>query len=416
MVTGTEGATTGGGDIPDRLGVTLREVCEHLAPIDRTPCSWGERAAASWIAERLRAAGADDVALEEAASWGVFPPTVVVLGLLGVLGAASALLGRRAAGVLLGLASAAGVLDEAENGPRVVRRLLRRRKATVNVVARLGDSGAQRTLVVLVHHDAAQTGWIFDQRLQRKIHARFPGLLARFKTQPPQWWIGMAAPLGAVVSAVSGRRGPAGAGLAGGLLGVGLAADIWRSPTVPGANDNLSGVATAVALAEWLRERPAAGLRVWLVSAGAEETLQDGVRGFMQRHRDELDPDRTWMLVPDTVGSGRLIMSEGEGPFRMHYYTDPSFRDLVERCAHEEGIALERGFRARSSTDAVIPSRAGFATAMLGSLTEWRSMANYHLMSDVPENLDYGTITDATRLAHAVARALAAAPETGSSL
>jgi hypothetical protein len=53
---------------------------------------------------------------------------------------------------------------------------------------------------------------------------------------------------------------------------------------------------------------------------------------------------------------------------------------------------------------------------MLGSLTEWRSMANYHLMSDVPENLDYGTITDATRLAHAVARALAAAPETGSSL
>ena len=99
-------------------------------------------------------------------------------------------------------------------------------------------------------------------------------------------------------------------------------------------------------------------------------------------------------------------MCEGEGPFRMHYYTDPSFRDLVERCAREQGIALERGFRARASTDAVIPSRAGIPTAMIGSLTEWQAMANYHLMSDVPENLDYSTIADTTRLAYAVALAL----------
>jgi hypothetical protein len=355
----------------------------------------------------LLAAGADEVALEEETSWGVFPPTSVALGVVGVLGATSVLAGRRLGGALLGLVSAAGALDEAENGPRVVRRMLRRRKSTVNVVARLGDRDGRRTLVLLVHHDAAQTGLIFDQRLQRKVHERFPGLLRHFKTQLPQWWIGMAAPLGAAVSAITRRRGPAAAGVAGGLLAVWLIADVWRSPTVPGANDNLSGVAAVVALAELLREHPIRGLRVWLVSAGAEETLQDGVRGFMQRHRGELDPDNTWVMVPDTIGSPRLIMCEGEGPFRMHYYTDPSFRDLIELCARQEGIRLERGFRARSSTDAVIPSRAGIPTAMLGSLTEWQAMANYHQMSDVPENLDYGTIADATRLAYAVARALA---------
>jgi Peptidase family M28 len=409
-VTGSESATAAKADISDQLDPTLREVCEHLAAIDTTPCSPGEREAASWIAERLEALGADEVALEQEASWGAFPPTAVALGVLGVLGAGSVLAGRRLAGTLLGVASAAGVLDEAENGPRIARRLLRRRKSTVNVVARLGDRAARHTLVVLVHHDAAQTGRIFDQTLQRKLHERFPGLLARFKTQPPQWWIGMAAPLGAAVSAITGRRGPATAGLAGGLLGVLVAADIWRSPTVPGANDNLSGVAAAIALAELLRRGPIPGLRVWLVSAGAEETLQDGIRGFMQRHRADLDPARSWMLVPDTVGSPHLIMSEAEGPFRLHHYTDPSFRDLVERCAHEEGIRLERGFRARASTDAVIPSRAGIPTAMLGSLNEWRAMANYHLMSDVPENLDYGTIADTARLAYAVARALAAPP------
>jgi hypothetical protein len=392
----------------DSLETTLREVCERLAPIDTTPCSPGEREAAMWIAERLRAAGAGEVALEDEPSWGVFPPTVTAIGALGVLGAASVLAGRRACGALLGILSAAALLDEAENGPRVVRRLLRRRKLTVNVVARLGDPDASRTLVIPVHHDAAQTGRLFDQTWQKEIHARFPGLLRRFKTQPPQWWIGMGAPLGAVLSAVTGRRAPALAGAGAGLIGVSLIADVWRSPTVPGANDNLSGVAAAIGLAELLRERPVAGLRVWVVSAGAEETLQDGIRAFMLRHRHELDPDSTWMLVPDTVGSPRLVMLEGEGPFRMHHYTDPSFRDLVEQCARSEGIALERGFRARASTDAIIPSRAGIPTVMVGSLTEWQAMANYHQMSDVPDNVDYRTVADTTRLAYAVARALAA--------
>ena len=37
---------------------TLRETIEALAPLDRTPCSEGERQAADWLAARLRAAGA----------------------------------------------------------------------------------------------------------------------------------------------------------------------------------------------------------------------------------------------------------------------------------------------------------------------------------------------------------------------
>jgi hypothetical protein len=42
----------------------LREVVETLAPLRRNPGSHGEREAAEWIAERLRAAGADDLLLE----------------------------------------------------------------------------------------------------------------------------------------------------------------------------------------------------------------------------------------------------------------------------------------------------------------------------------------------------------------
>jgi len=401
----------------------LHEVVETLAPLDRTPCSDGERQAAEWLAERLRAIDGVHVALEDEPSWGIFPPTATGLGLLGALGAALVLSGRRASGALLAAATLAGIVDEAQNGPRIVRRLVRRRRTTVNVIARTGtpdasgvrqepaDGAVHGTLVVLAHHDAPQTGMLFDQTLQRRLHELAPRLLARAKKPPPQWWIGLAGPLctigGALVS--SRRRRLAGAGLALGALGAALVADVWRSQTVPGANDNLSGVAALVALAEMLRERPVPGVRVLLVSCGAEETLQDGVRAFLARHRHELDPERTWFVNLDTVGSPHLIMLEGEGPVWMEDYSGPWLRDLVAAQAQLLDIDLERGFRARSSTDSVIPSRAGYPIATLLSVTDWHSPANYHLPSDIPANLDYATVADATRLVHALARALAPA-------
>ena len=386
----------------------LREVCERLAPIDKAPCSAGEREAAEWIAARLERAGVADVLLEDEPSWSTFPPTGVALGLLGMAGCGLVATGRPRFGSLLALTSIAGVLDEAENGPRVFRRALRRRLSTVNVVARAGDPAAPRTLVLLAHHDAAQTGRLFDQGLQIKINRRWPGLLRRFKTQPPLWWIGVVGQLLAIAGAASGRRSRAVAGLFVNGLAVAIVADVMRSPTVPAANDNLSAVAALAAVAELLRERPIPGLRVLLVSAGAEETLQDGIRAFVARHRAELDTATTWILNMDTIGSPRLIMLEGEGPFGIQEYTDPPFRDLIERVAAEQGIALERGFRARASTDSVITSRAGYPSTCLGSLNEWQAMSNYHLMTDVPENLDYGTIASATRLAYAVGESLAA--------
>src|SRR5437879_11940028 len=84
-----------------RLEGVLREVVERLAPIDRTPCSAGEREAAEWLASRLRAVGGVEVALEDEPSWGTFPPTLTGLGALGSAAAALVLAGRRAAGGLL---------------------------------------------------------------------------------------------------------------------------------------------------------------------------------------------------------------------------------------------------------------------------------------------------------------------------
>src|SRR5665213_3874050 len=92
----------------------LREVVETLAPIDRTPCSAGEREAADWLAKRLRSVDGVKVTLEDEPSWGIFPPTAVALGALGGAGALLVMGGRRA-GALLAAVGMAGIVDEAQN-------------------------------------------------------------------------------------------------------------------------------------------------------------------------------------------------------------------------------------------------------------------------------------------------------------
>ncbi|CAN5646098.1 M28 family metallopeptidase [soil metagenome] len=385
---------------------TLREVVFHLAAMHRPPCSEGEREAAEWIAMRLRAAGADQAEVEDAPSWGSFPPLITCLSLFSALGAALSLKGRRGKGAAISALALAGYIDEIQNGPRLFRRALKRKRTTANVVAKAGDPEATATLVIAAHHDAAQTGFMFDQTAVAAFHKRFPTVIPHIKTQPPQWWGALGGPVLGLLGAITGRRGLAKAGLVLGLGGAVVVGDMWRSETVPGANDNLTAVGVQVAIAEMLREQPIPGLRVWFVSAGAEETLQDGIRGFFERHGDELDPASTWYLNLDTVGSPRLMMLEGEGPVWMEDY-DKGFRDRLMELADEKGLALERGFRARASPDAVIAHRAGIRTANLSSVNDYHNLSNYHLPSDTAENVDYSTVVEATRVAWALAEDLA---------
>src|SRR5205823_5008185 len=141
--------------------------------------------------------------------------------------------------------------------------------------------------------------------------------------------------------------------------------------------------------------------------------LQGGIHGFAARHFPALDRDRTWVLNLDTVGSPKLILLEGEGPVVMEDYHDRNFRDLIVRAAEGAGAPLRRGMRSRASTDAVIPSRAGYPTATLTSMDRYKSLTNYHQMSDTPENVHYRTVAQALVVTEAVARELARNPWIG---
>ena len=382
----------------------LREVIETLAAVERPSVSEGEARAARWIAERLESLGCD-VEVDEEPAYGHFWRPLFALTAAGALAGRMVLRGRRRHGSALALLAAAGIADEIALGPYLTRRAVYRRGTTTNVVATAGDRDAERTLVVLAHHDAARAGIAFSQRPQKWLWRRFPDYIASHDTSAPAWFPVIGAPLLVALGGLLGRRGIARTGAV--MCGTSALtfADMGMHRSVPGANDNLTAVAMLVELARTFREDPLENLRVLLVSCGSEETLQEGVRAFGRRRFGELPRDRTWFLNIDSVGSSELVPLESEGSLVMRDY-DHDFLDFVCESAAEAGVPLRRGSRSWTSTDGCVPLVAGYPTATLVSLTPWKTIANYHSPADTPENVDYGTVEQAVAVAERVARQL----------
>lgn len=394
----------------------IAEIIEELAPIPRLPASAGERQAAEKIGQRFIAAGCA-ARIEEAPAFDSYARPLSILcgaaaaaGLLAGTGRSSVI--RRAVGFAAGAAAAAGITDDITVGRMAARRVLMPERTTTNVIAEAGDPDADRTLVILVHHDAAPSGAIFGQQAERWLAGRHPEIVEKIDTNPPLWWPVIAGPALVAAGALTGSRGVTRAGAVISAIATAALADIARRPAVPGANDNLSGVATAIVLARRLAENPVTGLRVLFVSAGAEEALQQGVRAYADRYFGGFDPGSTWFLTLDTIGSGNLVLLEGEGTVRMHDYGE-AFKDLVAGCARETDVRLRRGLRSRNSTDGCVPNHYGFPSVTLVSVDDQKLLPNYHLYSDTPENVDYGCVAGAVTLCEAVIRRLAGSGRPG---
>lgn len=385
----------------------IREVVAVLCVGERPSASDGERQVAEWVARRLADHGCEVTLEEERAHGTYWWPMGLSCG-LGVLGGLAALSGRRRLGAALGLAGAASLFDDVDSGRRPLRALLPRRRTT-NVIGWTGDRTAERTVVVMAHHDAPHTGLFFSlsDRVQHWIAERRPDLIESTESAVPVYWVVASGPLLAALGAALGRRGLAVTGAALSAVGAAAFAQIGASPVSPAANDDASGVAGLVAVARALNERPVSGVRVLLLSAGAEESFQEGIRGFARRHFPRLPIHRTWVVNLETIGSPHLVLLEGEGPVFVRDY-QPEFKERVAGIAAREGLALGRGLRARTTTDSIVTGKAGYPTATLVSLDDAKALAHYHQITDTPDRLDYDTVLAAVRLTEAVIRDLAA--------
>jgi hypothetical protein len=374
-----------------------RALIHELAAFDRPSASDGERRAAELIATRLRDLGCRVTVEEERAHGGYWWP----IGLVNATAAAAGLLAlrrhtlkRRAVAAALAGIGAAALWDDLGHGRRWFRRALLPHRTTWNVVAEAGDPTADRTVVLIAHHDAAHSGLVFHPALPRIPLKLAPRWHASAGTSVPLLYAVWLGPVMVCAGSLLGIRRLLGAGAALAAGATVAMADIALRPVVPGANDNLAAVGALTAIATNLKDQPLDGLRVLLVSTGSEESFSEGMQGFGHRHFGELDPNRTEMVCLECLGGPTLVVVEGEGMLRMRDYPS-DMREALARAAASINIPITRGLRTTAATDAIIPLRAGYRVATLASVDETKLPMNYHWPSDRPEALYWETIEQA---------------------
>ena len=245
----------------------MQSVVEGLCAISgRGACTDAERRAALWLHDELRSRGHE--AWVET-RW-VRPQryTTVALGCL--LAVAGSLLSTFAAAAGLAVAVAgAAVLALPVAGWALP---LLPRRATQQVLTEAHERGT--ALVIVAAYDAPRRGLVLNDRWRRLLR--------------PRW--GLAACGVAVAGAAGARLGGVEDTWLGAvqlvptvalLVGFAAAADIALSGFSPGANDNASGVAVALALFDELRRQPPRALVPALVLVGAGHAVRrpriDGV-------------------------------------------------------------------------------------------------------------------------------------------
>lgn len=390
--------------VPQPDPVLLEHAVRQLGAMDRPSASPGEREAAFWLADALRAEGASVRVERERAHGTYWWPLGLMAGLAGLAGWR----GPRGVALVAGAAAAAGIADDVSGGRLWFRRALLPHHDTHNVVASVGDPDAEHTVVLVAHHDAAHWSLVFHPGLGEYVGRRWPRLLELSDHTPPVMFPVVGGPLLVALGALTGSRRLRRAGSVIALGTAAMMAEIGSRSTVSGANDNLTGVATLLGVARMLKQQPVTGLRVILLSTGSEESFMEGMQAFGRRHFPALPVDRTHVICIDTVGSPQLLQIEGEGMLRMRQYAAP-FKDLLDEVAEELGVDLFRGLQFRNATDGLIALKAGYPSVMIGSMNEYRLPSNYHWPTDVPDNVDYATVADCTRLCDGVVRRLAAA-------
>ncbi len=365
-----------------------------LAGRVRDSAGAGERAAAQWASERLAGNGAREACTEEYRGRATNSWSFAAHGLAGLV--ALRVGGLR--GALLALATAVSLERDASGRSPWRRRVIGGGRGA-NAVGRVPAAAQRRATVVLVAHlDAARTGLVWSPAVVRAGAARH----VRTRRVEPVMGLQAAGLLAAAAAGVLPRtapvrRVPAGfAALACGAA-VALNLDIARSPTVPGANDNATGVAAALELARLVAAAPLEHTDLIVALVGGEESGMGGFNAFLRAHAAELDPATTLVVGLDTLGSGTPILAGAEGAVLTHRY-QPQDLARVDAGAALAGEPAPERWRIGAWTDPLLALHTGLPAVSLLSIGPGY-YPHYHHPSDVPEHVDWASVGACARIA-----------------
>lgn len=270
-----------------------------------------------------------------------------------------------------------------------------------NVVGRLPMEKPDAHVVVTCHYDTSRTGLPYAPALVRHFRSSFLFSLGTQAGLTLIFLIRIFNGDGFLLDAFQIL------GTVYLMVGVAIMVDREvRGEYVNGANDNASGVAAMLALADRFAKAPPKGLDMWFLANGCEEVGMTGQRHFLLNHAHALPPERTYFLNLDNIGSGRLRYCTGEGMIKFFPYS-PTLIHLAWQTARSAPFqdVTPHPYR-RAYFDALVPAAQGYGALSLIALDEDDEIPNWHWHTDTIENVDMETVKKGADFAEQIIRRL----------
>jgi acetylornithine deacetylase/succinyl-diaminopimelate desuccinylase-like protein len=177
-----------------------------------------------------------------------------------------------------------------------------------------------------------------------------------------------------------------------------LLLDLAGADWSPGANDNASGVAVAMALASALDAAPPAGVSVDLVLAGAGEGGGIGLRKYLRANRRTVQPSNAIVLGIAPAGGGGPRWWIGDGQF-VAFRTSATLRRLAAETAAGEPHLNAAPHRGRGATPALPALERRLPALAVGCLDDRGIAPRSHQAGDTVDRLDPKSLDDALQFA-----------------
>ncbi|UCD56694.1 MAG: M28 family peptidase [Candidatus Hydrogenedentota bacterium] len=177
------------------------------------------------------------------------------------------------------------------------------------------------------------------------------------------------------------------------------------SPFTEGANDNATGAAVVLSLAELFVRDPLEQTEYWALCTGCEEATLTGIKAFLEKHGEELRD--AYFVDLECLGIGELRYITYEGMLKKYY----SNLGLVRAAADAANTVGDLGIMAMTlrsgyTETAIILRKKLRGITIMAFPKGCDEIPHWHRVSDRIENVNPHTLNTAVRYLIALAREL----------
>lgn len=179
-----------------------------------------------------------------------------------------------------------------------------------------------------------------------------------------------------------------------------------KKKAAPGAMDNLSGVATAIAVAKHFKDNPqdCGDARIIVMGAGAEESGLIGALDFVKRHKDDKNifDEHTYVLNLDSFRDYDNFNVVKKDTLQFKPF-DAELVTLSQQAIANCGLEVHTIENPVGGSDSTAFAKAGIKTVTLNA-QDPRPTDYYHTTNDTLDNLNMNTLEKGFEVVREVVR------------